>query len=92
MGSRSEINKNAQTEVKLYLAGPEVFLSDAAEHAQIQKNLCTRYGFIGLHPMDNNIDIENGSYDTAMRIYRSDIGQIRACVLWLPIAIHFAAR
>lgn len=66
-------------EVKLYLAGPEVFLPNAMEHAQSQRDLCTQYGFIGLHPIDNNVDIENGSDDTAVRIYRGDVRQIREC-------------
>jgi len=64
---------------KLYLAGPEVFLIDAVEYAETQRRLCRQYGFIGLHPMDNNVDTSDSSYGTAMRIYRGDVNQIRAC-------------
>jgi len=67
------------TEVKLYLAGPEVFLPDATDHAQVQRALCILYGFIGLHPMDNNVDVSDISYNTAVRIYRGDIRQIHEC-------------
>ena len=67
------------TQPKLYLAGPEVFRPDAMEYAQTQRSLCVQYGFIGLHPMDNNVDLSDSSMRTATRIYRGDIGQIKAC-------------
>ncbi len=63
----------------LYLAGPEVFRADATEYARIQRGLCGRYGFRGLHPMDNNVDLRDSSMRTATGIYRGDIGQIKAC-------------
>ena len=64
---------------KLYLAGPEVFRPDAVEYAQTQRTLCEQYGFTGLHPMDNNIDLNDSSLQTATEIYRGDIDQIKAC-------------
>ncbi len=64
---------------QLYLAGPEVFRPDAIEYAQKQCALCEQYGFTGLHPMDNNVDLGDSSMRTATKIYRSDIGQIQAC-------------
>lgn len=67
------------TQPKLYLAGPEVFRPDAIEYAQTQRSLCVQYGFIGLHPMDNNIDLSDSSMRTATKIYRGDIGQLKAC-------------
>ena len=63
---------------KVYLAGPEVFRPDAVEYAQTQRTLCVRYGFVGLHPMDNNVDLSDQSMRTATRIYRADVGQIQA--------------
>ena len=69
----------SQSEIRLYLAGPEVFLPNAAEYAERQRELCRKYGFIGLHPMDNNIDITDTSYHTAVKIYRGDVNQIRGC-------------
>jgi len=41
--------------LKLYLAGPDVFLPDAAEIGRIKVDLCGKYGFIGLYPLDNAI-------------------------------------
>jgi nucleoside 2-deoxyribosyltransferase len=61
----------------VYLAGPDVFLSNAIEHAEEQRQICQRYGFTPLHPMDNNLDLGNRDINTAMRIYLGDVGQVR---------------
>lgn len=42
-----------QRTLSVYLAGPEVFRPDAAAYAAQQRALCTQYGFVGLHPIDN---------------------------------------
>jgi len=68
-----------QTKLKLYLAGPEVFLPDGVAHAEEQRRLCTKYGFVPLHPMDNNLLLGNKDFKTATRIYRGDVGQVREC-------------
>jgi nucleoside 2-deoxyribosyltransferase len=65
--------------IKLYLAGPQVFLPNAAEVAETQRELCCAYGFVPLHPMDNNINISKKTFATATRIYRGDVKQIRQC-------------
>lgn len=41
--------------LSIYLAGPEVFLLDAATIGQSKKTLCKSYGFTGLFPFDNEI-------------------------------------
>lgn len=64
---------------KLYLAGPEVFLPNAIEYADIQRKLCRNYDFVPLHPMDNNLDLDTNDIATAMRVYRADISQIEKC-------------
>ena len=56
---------SVQQKPKLYLAGPEVFLPNATEMAEKQRQLCEKYGFIGLHPMDNNINLSDQSMQTA---------------------------
>lgn len=63
--------------VKLYLAGPDIFRPDAATYADEQRRLCEKYDFIGLHPLDNNLDITGSEYDIAERIQRGDVNQIR---------------
>ena len=37
---------------RIYLAGPEVFLTNASEIGEAKKALCEGYGFIGLFPLD----------------------------------------
>ena len=64
---------------KLYLAGPEIFLPNAKERAERQLALCEKYGFIGLHPVDNNINLRASSLKTALNIYLGDTGQVREC-------------
>ena len=41
--------------LKIYLAGPEVFLPHAIEIGQRKKALCRQYGFEGLFPFDNEV-------------------------------------
>jgi len=69
----------SERKVKLYLAGPEVFLPNGAEYAEYQRLLCRQYGFLGLHPMDNNIEDMDSTYATAVKIYRGDVRQVREC-------------
>lgn len=71
--------KKPHAELKLYLAGPEVFLPDAPARAKVQRDLCRRYGFIPLHPMDNNLDLGRRGMKVAMRIQRGDVRQVIAC-------------
>ena len=42
--------------MKIYLAGPDVFLPDAVEIGRRKVELCTRHGLTGLYPLDNAID------------------------------------
>jgi nucleoside 2-deoxyribosyltransferase len=48
------------TALKVYLAGPEVFLRDAAEVGREKCRLCARQGFEGLFPLDNEIEPQSG--------------------------------
>lgn len=45
----------------MYLAGPDVFLPDAAALGRRKKALCERYGFAGLFPLDNELPKTPGS-------------------------------
>src|SRR5690625_189812 len=55
---------------KVYLAGPDVFASDAAERAEQHKSLCRMHGFEPLHPVDQ---VE----PTAQSIYQHNAELIR---------------
>lgn len=61
----------------LYLAGPDIFLPNAVAYAKEQRALCTKYGFVSLHPLDNNVTVTSSDYETAVQIQRADCGQIR---------------
>lgn len=37
---------------RAYLAGPDIFLPDAAQRVQAQKAICARHGLIGVSPLD----------------------------------------
>ena len=70
-------------EFKIYLAGPEVFLPDpivkgADKHAAIERFnheviLDKNFRFVGLYPMDAQIDACEENTATAMQIFRADV-------------------
>lgn len=43
--------------MKIYLAGPDVFLPDAVEIGRQKAAICAAHGLIGLYPLDNAIDL-----------------------------------
>ena len=43
---------------RIYLAGPDVFLSNAKEIGERKKALCRKYGFEGVFPIDNEVNAE----------------------------------
>jgi nucleoside 2-deoxyribosyltransferase len=42
--------------MKIYLAGPDVFLPDALSIGQRKVAICARYGLVGLYPLDTPVD------------------------------------
>ena len=43
--------------MKIYLAGPDVFLPDAVEIGRQKAAICAAHGLAGLYPLDNAIDL-----------------------------------
>ena len=43
--------------MKIYLAGPDVFLPDAAEIGRRKVDICARCGLRGLYPLDDAVDL-----------------------------------
>lgn len=43
--------------LRVYLAGPDVFLAGALDLAALKKALCARYGFAGVFPLDKSLDL-----------------------------------
>jgi len=53
--------------MKIYLAGPDVFLPDAVEIGRQKVDICSRFGLTGLYPLDNEID--HTAPDVARQIF-----------------------
>ena len=56
--------------MKIYLAGPDVFLPDAIEMGRRKRALCEGHGFDGLFPLDNAVDL--AARDASMQIFRAN--------------------
>lgn len=56
--------------MKIYLAGPDVFVPDAVEIGRRKVALCGQYGLTGLYPLDNKIDLT--SPDASLQIFRGN--------------------
>jgi nucleoside 2-deoxyribosyltransferase len=56
--------------MKVYLAGPDVFLPYAAEIGRRKVELCKQYGLIGLFPLDNEVDL--GAANPSEQIFRGN--------------------
>ena len=56
--------------MKIYLAGPDVFLPDAIDIGRRKAEICVRYGMNGLYPLDNSVD--PSSADASFRIFKGN--------------------
>src|SRR5580692_8567695 len=56
--------------MKIYLAGPDVFLPDAVDIGRRKVELCARHGLVGLYPLDISIDI--AAQDASLQIFRGN--------------------
>src|SRR6266436_9010585 len=56
--------------MKIYLAGPDVFLPDAVEIGRRKAAICAQYGLRGLYPLDNAIDLSAG--DASLDIFKGN--------------------
>jgi nucleoside 2-deoxyribosyltransferase len=63
--------------MKVYLAGPDVFLPDAVEVGQRKAAICARHGLTGLYPLDNAVDLV--ADDASGAIYRGNEAMMMAC-------------
>jgi nucleoside 2-deoxyribosyltransferase len=53
--------------MKIYLAGPDVFLPDAVDLGRRKAEICACHGLTGLYPLDNAIDLS--ARDASLRIF-----------------------
>jgi nucleoside 2-deoxyribosyltransferase len=56
--------------MKIYLAGPDVFLPDAVDIGRRKVDLCAGYGLTGLYPLDNKVDLAAGH--ASLQIFRGN--------------------
>src|ERR1700733_13435292 len=56
--------------MKIYLAGPDVFLPDAVEIGRRKAEICARHGLSGIYPLDNAID--RSASDVSLRIFKGN--------------------
>jgi nucleoside 2-deoxyribosyltransferase len=57
-------------DMKVYLAGPDVFLPDAVEIGRRKVATCASYGLTGLYPLDNAVDRDGA--DASLRIFKGN--------------------
>jgi nucleoside 2-deoxyribosyltransferase len=56
--------------MKIYLAGPDVFLPDAVEIGRRKAEICALHGLSGLYPLDNAIDLS--AHDASLAIFKGN--------------------
>ncbi|WP_427914894.1 nucleoside 2-deoxyribosyltransferase [Ramlibacter sp. MMS24-I3-19] len=66
---------------RVYLAGPDVFRPDAAEHGRKLVELCSDYGFEGVFPLDDTVVLSEGRspQELATQIYHGNVSRIDSC-------------
>jgi nucleoside 2-deoxyribosyltransferase len=60
--------------IRIYLAGPEVFLANAKEIGERKKDLCKKYGIEGIFPLDTESDT-TGKKPKEIGLYISQINE-----------------
>jgi nucleoside 2-deoxyribosyltransferase len=70
------------TPPRIYLAGPDVFLAEAAAAFAAKRQLCAEYGFVGVAPVDGEPDLSMlAKRAAAMQISADNENLIRSCNL-----------
>jgi nucleoside 2-deoxyribosyltransferase len=66
--------------IRVYLAGPEVFLGNAKEIGKSKKALCKNYGFEGVFPLDVEVEVKDKSTrDAGLCISSVNENLIKSC-------------
>ncbi|MDD2567428.1 MAG: nucleoside 2-deoxyribosyltransferase [Thiovulaceae bacterium] len=62
---------------KIYIAGFDVFEEDAIARGKKYTSLCREYGFIGMYPLDNEVDFSKAKHTVAEVIFKANTAMIR---------------
>ncbi len=66
--------------LRIYLAGPDVFLRDALAFGKTKKDLCQKYGFEGVFPLDTDPGIAGMyKFDSGIKIGQTNENLLRTC-------------
>jgi nucleoside 2-deoxyribosyltransferase len=63
--------------LKLYLAGPDVFLPNAAAQAEAKCRLCAEFGMTGIAPFNPDLDMARPAAQIWQEIYADDLRMMR---------------
>jgi len=64
---------------RIYLAGPDVFRPDAADHGRALVALCAEYGFDAVFPLSAALPTGLAPQALARHIYEANVARIEAC-------------
>lgn len=64
---------------KIYIAGPDVFEKDSINIGKRCVELCSKYGFEGLYPLDNVVDFKQPKQKIAQDIFIANKNMIDQC-------------
>lgn len=64
---------------RIYLAGPDVFRPDAAEHGRRLVALCAEHGFQGVFPLAGTLPQGLAPHALARHIFQANMDHIHAC-------------
>jgi nucleoside 2-deoxyribosyltransferase len=62
---------------KIYIAGPDVFEANSLEIGKKLVQLCQKYGYEGLYPLDNVVDFSQEKRAIAEDIFQANIKMIQ---------------
>ena len=62
-----------------YLAGPDVFLPNAALHAAKKVEICRRYGLRGMPPLNEDVKADLTAANVWQTIYQKDVLMMERC-------------
>jgi nucleoside 2-deoxyribosyltransferase len=73
-----------------YLAGPDVFLPNAAAHAARKVAICERFGLHGLPPLNEDVATAADASEAWQAIYDKDIALMERCDIIIANLTPFA--